>query len=161
MANTPIMNIIIENGFVYCWLLLALTFLLLELSVPGLFFFIAFSGGCIAAAIFTWLGYGLVTQCVVALVASLISFVILKWKCASIIRNGSDVKTNIDALSGQEAIVLQDISHLNKGQVRVRGESWPAKIDAKKGSIKKGEVVRIIRIEGNSVIVTGHTSTGG
>lgn len=159
MITTPIMNVIIPNGFIYFWLLLALTFLLLELLTPGLFFFIAFAGGCTASAIATWFGYGLVVQCLVAFGASIISFAILRYKYASIARHG-DAKTNIDALAGQEAIVLQEISYLKKGQVKVRGEAWSAKIDANEGSIQKGQVVRVIRIEGNSVIVTGHTSTG-
>lgn len=160
MITTPIMNVIIPNGFIYFWLLLALTFLLLELSTPGLFFFIAFAGGCMAASVATWLGYGIVAQCLVALSAAIISFAFLRYKYASIGRQG-DAKTNIDALAGQEAIVLQEISYLKKGQVKVRGESWSAKTDAHEGSIQKGQVVRVIRIEGNSVIVTGHTSTGG
>ena len=154
------MSIIIDNGLVYFWLLLALTFLLLELSTPGLFFFIAFSGGCTVAAIVIWLGYGLVAQCLAALGAAILSFAILRHKYASSVRHVGDAKTNIDALAGQEALVLQEISHLKKGQVKVRGEVWPAKTDARQGSIQKGQVVRVIRIEGNSVIVTGHTSTG-
>ena len=160
MITTQIVSNLIYNGLIYFWLLLALTFLLLELSTPGLFFFIAFAGGCTAAAIVTWFGYGIVAQCLVALGAAIISFTILRHKYASSARHSGDAKTNIDALAGQEALVLQEISHLKKGQVKVRGEVWPAKADAREGSMQKGQVVRVIRIEGNSVIVTGHTSTG-
>ena len=160
MTTMPIMSIIIENGLIYFWLLLALTFLLLELSTPGLFFFIAFAGGCSAAALATWLGCSLIVQCSVALVMALLFFTFLKYKYASVSQS-SNAKTNIDALAGQEAIVIEDISYLKKGQVKVRGETWPAKIDIDEGKIQKGQVVRVLRIEGNSVIVTGHTTTGG
>jgi len=158
---SPSVRIIIEHFPVYVWLVIALILLVSELSTPGLFFFIAFAGGSVAAAAAAWFEYGLAVQCIVLLCASALSFVLLKWKYAAVVRHGGSAKTNVDALAGQEAVVLEEISHLNKGRVRIRGEVWPAKIDEKQKCIKKGEVVRIVRIEGNSVIVTGHTSTGG
>jgi len=146
----------LQNYAGYVWILVALCFLFAELNTPGLFFFISFAVGSLGAAVLAFLGYTLVTQCVVGLLVAIVSFVllrnILKKKNLSEIRRESAV-SNIDALVGSKGVVLRTIPAHEKGLIKIGGESWSA---LSKDSVEfaKGEFVRVVEVKGNSVIVT-------
>ncbi len=63
-------------------------------------------------------------------------------------------RTNVDALVGKEAIAKTDIDPIDGGIIKVRGEIWLARPEEDK-VIKEGSRVRVIRIEGVSLIVEG------
>jgi len=64
----------------------------------------------------------------------------------------SPSKTNIDALIGQEAIIIQTIEPRSVGRVKIKGEEWPAIADHHT-ILQKGTTVHIIRITGNKLFV--------
>lgn len=136
---------------VYVWLIVALLFLFAELFTPGLFFFVAFAIGCVAAALFSFLDYSFTAQCLVALGVSIISFFFLRHFCAVKFKGGREL-TNVDALHGCSGIVVNEIRSEESGRVKVKGEIWPAKT---KGDqiLEKGAKVKVMRIEGNHLIV--------
>jgi len=68
--------------------------------------------------------------------------------------NVSPTRTNVDALVGKEAIAKTDIDTLDGGIIKLRGEIWLARPEDDK-VIKEGSKVRVIRIEGVSLIVEG------
>ena len=47
----------------YFWLVLAIFFLFTEIATPGLFVFVAFAVGSVAAAVAAFFGYSLFVQC--------------------------------------------------------------------------------------------------
>ncbi len=68
--------------------------------------------------------------------------------------NVSLLRTNVDALVGRETVAKTDIDPLDGGVVKLGGELWLAKTEDPK-IIKEGSKVRVIRIEGVSLIVEG------
>jgi hypothetical protein len=68
--------------------------------------------------------------------------------------NVSLLRTNADALIGKEAIAKTDIDPIDGGVVKLGGELWMAKPD-EYAVIKEGSKVRVIRVEGVSLIVEG------
>ncbi|MCL2134920.1 MAG: hypothetical protein FWH37_05120 [Candidatus Bathyarchaeota archaeon] len=69
--------------------------------------------------------------------------------------NVSLLRTNVDALIGKEAFVTKDIDPTDGGVVKIGGELWLAKPVECNNIIKEGSKVRIIRVEGVSLIVDG------
>jgi membrane protein implicated in regulation of membrane protease activity len=136
----------------YAWLLLALGFLLLELSTPGLFFFIAFACGAVCAAAMAFLDFSIIGQLWIALLGSVTCFIAIKSFFATHKTKNTDNKTNVDALIGQEAIVVEAISINQPGAIRVKRELWSAIL--RDGSMLQiGTVVKIVDIQGNKLVV--------
>jgi hypothetical protein len=71
--------------------------------------------------------------------------------------NVSLLRTNSDALMGKEAFATKDIDPIDGGVVKLDGELWLAKPVAECSEIKEGSKVRVIRVEGVSLIVDGVT----
>ena len=63
-------------------------------------------------------------------------------------------RTNVDALIGKEAIAKTDIDPLDGGVVKLLGELWLSRTEDDK-VMKEGSKVRVIRVEGVSLIVEG------
>ena len=147
----------------YFWIVMSFLFLFAELQTPGLFFFVSFAVGSLGAAIFAFLKYSLVIQCVAGLAISLITFFLmrsfLKKKRLSDVRYESS-ETNIDALVGKSGVVTSEIKPREKGQVKVGGEIWRAMTDKKDNGlvIERGAVVKILCVKGNTLIVRGEKS---
>jgi hypothetical protein len=68
--------------------------------------------------------------------------------------NVSLTRTNADTLIGREAIAKSDIDPLDGGVVKIGGEVWLAR-PADEIAIKLGSKVRVVRIEGVTLIVDG------
>src|SRR3972149_2781790 len=68
--------------------------------------------------------------------------------------NVSLTRTNVDALIGKEAIAKTDIDPLDGGVTKLMGELWLSRSEDKE-IIKEGAKVRVIRIEGVSLVVEG------
>ena len=68
--------------------------------------------------------------------------------------NVSLTRTNIDALIGKEAIAKTDIDPLDGGVTKLQGELWLSRPE-NPAVIKEGSRVRVIRVEGVSLIVEG------
>ena len=134
----------------YAWLIAGILIMLLEIGTPGLFFFLSLACGAFLAALGAFLGMSLFNQCWLVVIGSVLSFMLLK----SFITNKkkSDQKTNIDALVGQEATVIQTIEPRSIGRVKVKGEEWPA-VAAHNTILQPGTLVHIVRIEGNKLLV--------
>src|SRR4030067_3696257 len=68
--------------------------------------------------------------------------------------NVSLTRTNIDALIGKEAMAKTDIDPLDGGVTKLHGELWLSRPE-NPIIIKEGSRVRVIRVEGVSLIVEG------
>ncbi|MBL4587882.1 NfeD family protein [Candidatus Babeliales bacterium] len=137
------------------WILTGLAFGFLELSSPGFFFFLSCSFGCFVAASLAWYQYTLVTQMVVAFFVMIFSLYILYAlvkKYAFSQHSSEKHTTNIDALIGREALVLQKIIGKEYGLVKVRGEIWSAETDDD-AALEINESVVVVRIYGNKLMV--------
>ena len=68
--------------------------------------------------------------------------------------NVTPTRTNVDALVDKETIAKTDIDPIDGGIIKLRGELWLARPDDDT-VIKEGAKVRVVRIEGVSLIVEG------
>jgi len=59
-------------------------------------------------------------------------------------------KTNLDRIIGMRGVVTEEIDDLVVGEVMVDGKRWSA---ISKESLKKGEKVKIVKIEGVKLVV--------
>jgi membrane protein implicated in regulation of membrane protease activity len=73
------------------------------------------------------------------------------------------VESNTDALVGRAARVVETIRHGQAGRITVDGEEWRARMPESLGdAIEAGQEVRVVRIDGVTVIVEpAARSTGG
>ncbi len=69
--------------------------------------------------------------------------------------NVSLLRTNVDTLIGRETIAKTDIDQIDGGVVKIGGDIWLAKPVEDFNMIKEGSKVRVVRVEGVSLIVEG------
>ncbi|MDQ5941114.1 MAG: hypothetical protein QG632_840 [Candidatus Dependentiae bacterium] len=138
------------------WLISGLVLLLIELTTPGLFFFISFAFGCLFGALGGWLGYSFAVQAMVALVVALIQFSGMR-RALRRYTNTVQTPTNTQALLGKRAVVTTLVTPFQPGTVKVGGEVWAASSEF---NCSVGTVVRVLRVEGNRVVVTLHHTEG-
>ena len=130
------------------WIVIAVVLFIIELVTPGTFYFFCLGIGAGFAAVTTVFGSRLLNW-IVFLVVSTVMVIISR----PIIKKFGKVKTreaNTDALSGKKGIVTHVVDGSGSGIVRVEGEDWRARSGK---VIEKGKAVRVIRPEGNFLVV--------
>jgi membrane protein implicated in regulation of membrane protease activity len=140
------------NILFFFWLSIALCFLIFEMGSPGLFFFLSFFFGALAAAGANFLAYGVITQALIFLGGSGIAMLGLKLWLNKDKQHRQEHTTNVYALYGKQALVLTDITPLQAGEVKVGGEIWSAR-SFHTDVIKAGAIVEVVHVEGSHVIV--------
>jgi membrane protein implicated in regulation of membrane protease activity len=133
------------------WIILAGGAFIGEMIVPQFFLF-WFGIGAIAALISSFLGLVYALQWVVFAVVSGVGLFSTRLFAKSVLK-GEPSKSAVYELLGQEMVVVRTIENL-KGTGQVQGESdlWRAK--SEDGSIiTEGSKVKVIKIEGTSLIV--------
>ncbi len=133
------------------WFILFIISVLLELSSPGLFFFISFSVGALAAAVTAWSELGPIAEFAVFAVVSACSFVLLKRYVKSISQDTLHT-TNVYSLLGKRGIVTESLSDYKKGWIKVEGELWAA-LPSEEGTIQEGALVKVISSAGSHLVV--------
>jgi Membrane protein implicated in regulation of membrane protease activity len=134
------------------WLVLLVVLLVIELATLGLTT-IWFAGGAAAAFVASILGAGLVVLIVVFLAVSILLLVFTRPFAAKYI-NKNRVRTNVDSLLGQKAVVTQDIDNLaGTGEARVDGKVWMARTENDGEQIVCGTTVTILGVSGVKLIV--------
>ena len=134
------------------WIILLIGCGILELSSPGMFFFFSFSIGAAAAAIFA-LAFtsNPTTEFMVFLGVSLVAFFLLKRYIKSISKD-TMYSTNVYALRGKKAIVVEPIIPFKKGWVSIDGQLWSA-LSIHEEIIEKGTLVEVVNSAGSHVVV--------
>lgn len=140
-------------GIVYLWLVIAGVTLVAELFSPT-FLFICFTGGALLAALSTvWID-SVTLQAVIFAVISVILIPLTRPIARRMSQKGA-AKTNVDALVGRTAYVLEEIDPArNTGRVRIGSEEWRAISDT---VIAVESQVTVTRVEGTTVTVTPKT----
>lgn len=139
--------------FFYLWLIIALLCVILEMGYPGLFFFLSFALGALITAGSTLFYISFVMQCVLFMVASVVSLVFLiKWVRCSSDRDLAHQKTNTQALIGRKAVVMRKIHAAQPGEVKIGGELWMAR-SFRDQAIEIDTQVTVIQVCGAHVVV--------
>lgn len=138
------------------WTIIIVGFLLIEIMTPGLVS-ICFSIAGGVALIMHFLNFGLMAQLIgfaIALAISLYFLIPVLKKIAKIKPDQEDPVslTNLDLVIGTVGIVLEEISYLEDGLVKVGGKEWTAKVE-EEITIKQGSSVIVKEIKGAKIIV--------
>ncbi len=133
------------------WLVLAVVMLILEALTVGLISIWMGIGGLAAAATALVTDRFLI-QLVVFIVVSLILLIATR-PLAHKYLNRKTVATNVDAMVGQKAVVIKDVTALEYGEVKVNGMTWTAAPVPGSGDLREGDVVVVESVEGVKLIV--------
>lgn len=136
------------------WLIIGIVLYILEIFVPGLIP-ACFGLGCFAAAITAALDFNFTAQIAVFTAVTFIVFVSIRQVFLKLLsRTRNHVTTNIDRLVGMVGIVTDEVSNL-QGWVKLEGEVWNSRSEDGQ-SLPSGTFVRVVRVEGNKLIVTAN-----
>lgn len=131
----------------YAWLILTVIFFILEVGHPGLFLFLSFSIGALAASILSYFDLSYSSQALIFITGSSIGLLILKrW-----LKNHRDFnleETNVYALArkcGKVTFACGDII-----QVKVGGQIWTVNTN---DNLAVGDVVEVVDVKGCKLTV--------
>jgi membrane protein implicated in regulation of membrane protease activity len=139
------------------WVAIALVLAAIEAATVD-FVFVMLAGGALASAVAAAFGAGMALQIVVGVVVAVALLLVARpWLKRKF--NENDVSNTIGApsLVGRSARVLQTVTE-NDGRVKLAGETWSARVPAGSPACQPGQEVRVVSIEGATVIVTGVTA---
>ena len=135
------------------WLALALIFVAVEAATVD-FVFVMLAGGAITGSLAAGLGAGLTLQVVVAVAVA----ILLIGTVRPLVRRqfmSSEASGTIGAasLQGRLGRVIETVTTTD-GRVKLAGEVWSARVAPGQPACEPGEEVRVVRIDGATVIVT-------
>ena len=128
------------------WLVVAVLAGGAEMALPG-FVTLWFAVGALAASLGSALGLGVELQLALFSVVSVALFGASRtlFKNA-FMRNAGSVKTGVEAMVGQEAVVAEALVEGHGGTVSINGELWSAR--SLGGPLSQGERVIVEQVEG-------------
>jgi len=135
------------------WLLMAVIFLISELSTGG-FYILCFSIGAVVSMLLALCGVSLTAQVLVFAIASAICLFFVRPFMKKYFHGGKGDDgraSNADALMGRVGRVSERIEAGGYGRVAIDGDDWKALSDDG-GAIEKGESVEVVGRE--SIIIT-------
>jgi len=136
----------------HIWVFVGIGLIIGEIFTAG-FLFLWLGVGAFLAAGLALLGVGSIYQMLSFILTSLILIVLSRTIFKRFLfRKEVGISTNVEALIGQEALVMQMIEGKSKrGLVKIGGETWSAITE--EGRIDRDEVVRVKGVVGNKVLV--------
>ena len=133
------------------WMIAMWIFIIVEVVSPNLVS-LWFALGSILALIAANYKLGFQWQMVIFLIVSIILFSLLRPIYIKYIKV-RNIKTNVNALIGEEGFVTADINNIeSKGLVRVKGQIWSARSQDEE-IISSGTKIQVLKIEGVKLIV--------
>ncbi|WNG37314.1 NfeD family protein [Archangium minus] len=128
------------------WILAAIIAGSLEMALPG-FVMLWFCVGAVVASLAAAVGLDINVQLALFTLISVTLFAASRtlFKKA-FMRNASTVKTGVEAMVGQEAVVTESLVEGYGGTVRINGELWSARPLG--GPVAEGERVIVEQVEG-------------
>jgi len=138
------------------WLAIGIIFMIIEIVTPGFYFF-SFGIGAIVTGLTARIFPGIPTQLLIFSITTTISFLLMKRFAGFLLKPTASVASNVDALIGKVGKVTKTILPDKKGYVKVESEEWSAISSNPEQTIEEGEHVKVLRLEGNKVIVELHT----
>jgi membrane protein implicated in regulation of membrane protease activity len=139
------------------WLGLALILAAIEAATVD-FVFLMLAGGAVAGAAASGIGVPFPAQVVVAVVvAGLLLLVVRPVITRKFMVAEASHGIGAHGLVGRSGRVLQAVTATD-GRVKVGGETWSARTPQGDATCQPGQEVRVVSIEGATVIVTGVTA---
>ena len=141
----------------YWWFAIALGFFIVEIMTPG-FVLMWFGVGAIIAGLLDLLGvHDMFIQVIVFGITSIVLVALSQTIFKNVLMRrspGETLKTNMDAMIGKIGRVSEDIDNeMSGGRVIIERQDWMARSDGNQ-RIAAGTLVKIVRFEGATLIVT-------
>lgn len=135
------------------WVALALVLAAIEAATVD-FVFLMLAGGAVLAALAAALGAPFPAQVIIALVAAGLLLVLVRPIIKRHLSDGQfDNTIGAAGLVGRSARVLQTVTDIDGGRVKLAGETWSARLADGAGTCRPGDEVRVIAIHGATAIV--------
>nr|WP_048062480.1 NfeD family protein [Methanococcus aeolicus] len=129
------------------FMLIGLGLILLEVITPGLYF------PAIGIALLIY-GVFLIYLPSLALPTAILSGLITIYIMYRLVYGvGADIKIGADRFIGREITLTEDLDDQNYGSIIIDNEQWYIKSKSAGKRLKKGDIVKIVGIEGVSLIV--------
>lgn len=139
------------------WLIAALLLGALEMQLTS-FMVLWLAVGALASSIGAALGLGLNGQLYLFTAVSVALFAASRTLFKSVfMRDATHLKTGIEAMLGQEAVVVESLGDPLGGTVRINGELWTAR--SLSGPVLEGELVTVEQVEGLKLWVRRPTAS--
>ena len=134
------------------WLALFVIMIIIEASGPALVS-IWFSVGALLALIVSFIpGVAWWIEIIVFLVVSTACLIALRPICKRYFKRNT-LNTNVDSFVGKRGYVIEDITYLKPGAVKIGDVSWTAIPANKDDKILENEIIEVVTVNGNKLIV--------
>ncbi len=136
------------------WTVAAVVLFIIEIFTPG-FFIATFAIGALCTVPAALLTDNLNIQLLVFVIATTLTYIYIRPLAKKyFFKKQTEVATNVDALIGKKAKVIETIDPINsKGRIKlIGGEDWKA-LSADESVIEKDSVVEIVAVDGAKVTV--------
>jgi hypothetical protein len=132
----------------WIWALLGLVLLAAELATPGGFFAIFFGTAALVVALLALVGWvsDPAFQWLLFTVFSVAGLALFRRPLMRALKL-DQAKKPVDAIAGEEAVVLEEVAPGGVGKAELRGTTWTARTEGV-GTLEKGRRCRVERIEG-------------
>ena len=109
--------------------------------------------GSFVAFIIALLGGNVVVQGIAFILVSVVLLALTKPWAGKYI-NSRTVKTNVDSLVGERAVLTEDADSMKQtGKAVVNGQEWTVRPQDETQVIRKGELIEVVKISGVKLIV--------
>ena len=145
------------DNIIFYWFIVAIFFLLFELSSPGFFYFLSFSCGAFVASLAAAFCFSQCDQAMFFLFSSIAALFLLRmWVRRH--NKKSHYHSNMYALQGKQGVVITPATVQQFGYVHINAEVWACK-SLHNEFIPAGSSVQVIDVRGVHLIVTAINST--
>jgi membrane protein implicated in regulation of membrane protease activity len=134
------------------WLLIAVALGVLELISTDLIL-IMLAGGALVGMVAAVFGVPVAAQIVLALATAVGLLAVIRPGMVHRLHSGPTLRTGAEALIGERAVVLEPMSHVAAGRVKIGGEVWTAKPYDEDDQIEAGTMVDVVSIKGATAYV--------
>ena len=130
------------------WLVLVIILSVIEIATVSLVSIWFVASGIVVMILSFFIGDIAIQSTIFALLGILL--LLVTRPIVDKLKSKDNAKTNLDRIIGEEAIVTEDITKNNVGEVKVDGKRWSA---ISKNKCLKGDTVKVLRIDGVKLIV--------
>ena len=120
------------------WITMAVVCAVVDAFLPY-YLLVWFSGGAVAALLFSWAGFNTSVQ---FLVFFLVSFALMalvgRYINSRLLRGGSKMRTNTEEMIGKTASVVMAIEAGGAGRVALKGTTWRAILNDETAVCRRG-----------------------
>ena len=134
------------------WLMIAVALGVLELISTDLIL-IMLAGGALDGMVVALFGVPVGIQIVLALGTALGLLALLRPSMVHRLHSGPTLRTGAEALIGERGFVVEPLSHVAPGRVKIGGEVWTARPYDEDDEIEAGAAVDVVSIKGATAYV--------